>query len=82
MVTFQFKECRRKEKVKEIGSVKITTVVDNDVWKKGLSLSWGLSFHVEVLKDNKKHAILMDTSGSFEAFYKIDLKLHIKPDSN
>jgi len=77
MVTFQFKECRRKEKVKEIGSVKITTVVDNDVWKKGLSSSWGLSFHVEVLKDNKKHAILMDTSGSFEAFYKNALKLDI-----
>jgi len=63
--------------MKEIDSVKITTIVDNGVWERGLSLCWGLSFHVDLLKGNKKHAILMDTSGSFETFYHNALKVNI-----
>jgi 7,8-dihydropterin-6-yl-methyl-4-(beta-D-ribofuranosyl)aminobenzene 5'-phosphate synthase len=63
--------------MKETDSVKITTIVDNDVWERGLSSSWGLSFHVEVLKDYKKRAILMDTNGSFETFYYNASKLSI-----
>lgn len=63
--------CKIKVKrMKEVNSVKITTIVDNDVWKKGLSSSWGISFYVETFKGNEKHTVLMDTSGSFETFYK------------
>jgi len=61
--------------MKEINSVKITTIVDNDVWEKSLFSSWGISFYVETFKENEKHTVLMDTSGSFEAFYKNASKL-------
>jgi 7,8-dihydropterin-6-yl-methyl-4-(beta-D-ribofuranosyl)aminobenzene 5'-phosphate synthase len=57
--------------------VKITTVVDNDVWAREFSSSWGLSLYVEVLTGSEKHAILMDTSGSYEAFSHNALKLGI-----
>ena len=63
--------------MKEVNSVKITTIVDNDVWEKSLSSTWGISFHVETFKGNEKHTVLMDTSGSFETFYKNASKLGI-----
>ncbi|MFP3985617.1 MAG: MBL fold metallo-hydrolase [Candidatus Bathyarchaeia archaeon] len=63
--------------MRETDSVKITTIVDNDVWRRGLLSSWGLSLYVEVLKGNEKHVILMDTSGSFEILYHNALKLGI-----
>ena len=63
--------------MKEVDSVKIITVVDNDVWTRGLLSSWGLSLYVEALIGGEKHAILMDTSGSYEAFSHNALRLSI-----
>lgn len=64
--------------MRSVDSVRITTVVDNDVWMKGLSSSWGLSFHVETFKKNKKqHTILMDVSGSFRTFHENARKLNL-----
>ena len=63
--------------MKEVNSVKITTLVDNDVWEKGLSSTWGLSFYVETFQENDKHTILMDVSGSFETFHENASKLGI-----
>jgi 7,8-dihydropterin-6-yl-methyl-4-(beta-D-ribofuranosyl)aminobenzene 5'-phosphate synthase len=54
---------------------KVTTIVDNNVFKKGLASSWGLSFHVETCTNDKKHSVLMDTSGSFQAFIENTSKL-------
>jgi len=61
--------------MKEVKSARITTIVDNDVWKEGLASSWGLSFYVEAFTDDKKHSVLMDTSGSFQAFFNNASKL-------
>ena len=61
--------------MKEVKSVRITTIVDNDVRKEGLASSWGLSFFVESLSDDKRHSVLMDTSGSFKAFFNNASKL-------
>lgn len=52
----------------EVESVRITTVVDNEVWEMGLKSAWGLSFYVEAFSDSGKHTVLMDTSGSFPTF--------------
>ena len=49
-------------------SVRVTTLVDNEVWKKGLASTWGLSLYVEMGMKRGRHVILMDTSGSFETF--------------
>ena len=68
---------RVERNMKEVKSIKITTIVDNDVWKEWLASSWSLSVHVEIIKENKMHAILMDTGGSFEAFYKNTSRLGI-----
>jgi 7,8-dihydropterin-6-yl-methyl-4-(beta-D-ribofuranosyl)aminobenzene 5'-phosphate synthase len=67
----------RVKRMKEVNSVKVTTIVDNDVWEKSLSSTWGISFYVETFKENEKHTVLMDTSGSFETFYKNASKLGI-----
>jgi 7,8-dihydropterin-6-yl-methyl-4-(beta-D-ribofuranosyl)aminobenzene 5'-phosphate synthase len=67
----------KMKRMKEVNSVKVTTIVDNDVWEKSLSSTWGISFHVETFKENEKHTVLMDTSGSFETFYKNASKLGI-----
>lgn len=56
--------------MKEVSTVRVTTLVDNDVWKKGLRSSWGLSLYVETVTEEKRHTILMDTSGSFEALFE------------
>jgi len=61
--------------MKEVKSARITTIVDNDVWKEGLTSSWGLSFYIETFTDDKKHSVLMDTSGSFQAFFNNASKL-------
>ena len=61
--------------MKEVNSVKITTIADNDVWEKSLSSTWGISFYVETSKENEKHTVLMDASGSFETFYNNSSKL-------
>jgi metal-dependent hydrolase (beta-lactamase superfamily II) len=47
---------------------KVTTIVNNNVFRKGLASSWGLSFYVETCTNDKRHSVLMDTSGSFQAF--------------
>lgn len=65
--------------MKEMKSIKITTIVDNDVWKEGLASSWGLSFYVEAFSDDKKHSVLMDTSGSFETFFNNASRLDLNP---
>lgn len=59
----------------EVESVRITTVVDNNVWKEGLASSWGLSFCVEAFTNDKRHTVLMDTSGSFQIFFRNAAKL-------
>jgi len=51
----------------EVEFVRITTIVDNNAWKKELASIWGLSFYVEVIAGSKKHVVLMDTSGSIQA---------------
>jgi 7,8-dihydropterin-6-yl-methyl-4-(beta-D-ribofuranosyl)aminobenzene 5'-phosphate synthase len=56
--------------MEEVTSVRITTIVDNDVWRKNLLSSWGLSLFVEAVSEEKRCAVLMDTSGSFEALFK------------
>lgn len=70
---------KKGKKMEEVKSVRITTIVDNDVWKKGLASGWGLSFFVESFSDDKKHSVLMDTSGSFKTFFKNALKLGLDP---
>lgn len=50
--------------MKGLRAVRVTTLVDNDVWKRGLSSSWGLSLYVETHVEDKQHTVLMDTSGS------------------
>lgn len=56
--------------MKELKSVRVTTLVDNDVWKRGLSSSWGLSLYVEAKAEREQHAVLMDTSGSFQVLFE------------
>ncbi len=63
--------------MKEVKSVRITTIVDNDVWKEGLASSWGLSFYAEALSNDEKLTVLMDTSGSFQAFLNNASKLGV-----
>jgi 7,8-dihydropterin-6-yl-methyl-4-(beta-D-ribofuranosyl)aminobenzene 5'-phosphate synthase len=63
--------------VKEWNSVKVTTLVDNDVWKRGLASSWGLSLYVEINREEERHIVLMDTSGSFDALFKNASKLEV-----
>jgi metal-dependent hydrolase (beta-lactamase superfamily II) len=56
---------------------KVTTIVDNNVFEKELASSWGLSVHVETFTNDKKHNVLMDTSGSFQAFIENTSKLNL-----
>lgn len=56
--------------MKEVSSVRVTTLVDNDVWREGLKSSWGLSLYVETVTEEKQRTVLMDTSGSFEALFE------------
>jgi len=68
-------QLERAEKMEEVKSIRITTIVDNDVWREELASCWGLSFLVESFSDDKKHGILMDTSGSFKTFFNNAVKL-------
>lgn len=63
--------------VKDCHSTKVTTLVDNDVWKKGLASSWGLSLYVEIDSGEERHRILMDTSDSFEVLFGNARKLGV-----
>ncbi len=63
--------------MKESSSVRVTTLVDNEVWRKGLASVWGLSLYVEMDVKRERHVILMDTSGSFETFSKNVLQLDV-----
>jgi 7,8-dihydropterin-6-yl-methyl-4-(beta-D-ribofuranosyl)aminobenzene 5'-phosphate synthase len=63
--------------MKDCRSVKITTLVDNDVWLKGLESSWGLSLYVEVDSGEGRHRILMDTSGSPDVLFSNAGKLEV-----
>ncbi len=58
-------------------SVKVTTLVDNNVWMKGLRSSWGLSLYVEINSEEERHIILMDTSGSFDVLFSNARKLEV-----
>jgi len=55
------------ENMKELDLIKVTTLVDNEIYKKGLKSSWGLSFFIEIVVGGRQHSLLMDTSDSFEA---------------
>jgi 7,8-dihydropterin-6-yl-methyl-4-(beta-D-ribofuranosyl)aminobenzene 5'-phosphate synthase len=57
--------------------MKITTLVDNDVWMRGLASSWGLSLYVEIASGEERHRILMDTSGSSDVLSKNVRKLEV-----
>ena len=63
--------------MKELNSARITTLVDNDVWKSGLTSSWGISLHVETYTEEKQRIILMDTSGSFDTLFKNATRLNV-----
>lgn len=62
--------------MKEADSVRVVTVVDNNVWKEGLMSNWGISF-LEALHDDGKQNVLMDTSGSYQTFFDNASKLGI-----
>jgi 7,8-dihydropterin-6-yl-methyl-4-(beta-D-ribofuranosyl)aminobenzene 5'-phosphate synthase len=59
----------------EVDFVRITTIVDNNIWNEELASCWGLSFYVETITDDKTHVVLMDTSGSMSAFSRNASKL-------
>jgi 7,8-dihydropterin-6-yl-methyl-4-(beta-D-ribofuranosyl)aminobenzene 5'-phosphate synthase len=59
----------------EVDFVRITTIVDNNIWKEGLASCWGLSFYIETFTYYKTHVVLMDTSGSFQVFFNNASKL-------
>jgi 7,8-dihydropterin-6-yl-methyl-4-(beta-D-ribofuranosyl)aminobenzene 5'-phosphate synthase len=65
-------------KMEDCSSTKITTLVDNDVWMRGLASSWGLSLYVEIESGEERHRILMDTSGSFNVLFGNARKLEVK----
>jgi len=49
-----------------VDRVRITTLVDNGVLRRGLMSTWGLSLYVQVFLGARRFVILMDTSGSFD----------------
>jgi len=63
--------------VKACHSTKVTTLIDNDVWMRGLASSWGLSLYVEIDSGEERHRILMDTSGSFDVLSNNARKLEV-----
>jgi len=63
--------------VRNLDLIKVTTLVDNEVYKKGLKSSWGLSFFIEIVIGEKQHVLLMDTSDSFEALSENAQKLGV-----
>jgi 7,8-dihydropterin-6-yl-methyl-4-(beta-D-ribofuranosyl)aminobenzene 5'-phosphate synthase len=65
------------EKMKVCHWTKITTLVDNHVWSRGLASSWGFSLYVEIDSGEERHRILMDTSGSSNALFGNARKLEM-----
>ena len=63
--------------MKDSDLIKVTTLVDNEIYEKGLKSSWGLSFFIEIVMGDKRHALLMDTSDSFEALSENAQKLGV-----
>jgi 7,8-dihydropterin-6-yl-methyl-4-(beta-D-ribofuranosyl)aminobenzene 5'-phosphate synthase len=63
--------------MKDCQSAKVTTLVDNDVWMRGLASSWGLSLYVEIDSGKERHRILMDTSGSYDVLFGNARKLEV-----
>lgn len=63
--------------MKECDSARVTTLVDNDVWRNGTTSSWGLSFHVEIIKGKERRILLMDTDVSFDVLFNNASKLNI-----
>ena len=63
--------------MKEWNLVKVTALVDNDVWKRGLKSSFGLSLYVEIYAEEERHIILMDTSCSYDTLLKNASKLDV-----
>ncbi|MHA1377921.1 MAG: MBL fold metallo-hydrolase [Candidatus Helarchaeota archaeon] len=66
-------------KIKNIGevdSVSILTVIDNDFINADLETCWGLSFYIEINKNNDE-TILMDCSGSLFDFSQNVSKLNL-----
>lgn len=61
----------------EVDSVRVITLVDNNIWKKGLASIWGLSFYVETYKNGKTYPLLMDTAGSFNSLLKNSIELNV-----
>jgi len=57
--------------------MKITSLVDNDIWMRGLASSWGLSLYVEIDSGEKRHKVLMDTSGSSNVLFSNAGKLEV-----
>lgn len=43
--------------MEEVKSVRITTIVDNDVWRKKFTSSWGLPLFVETVSEEKRYAV-------------------------
>ena len=68
---------KKGERMKGLSSVKVTTLVDNDVWRDGLTSTWGLSLYVEAFRKEKRNAVLMDTNGSFNDLFGNASKLGI-----
>jgi 7,8-dihydropterin-6-yl-methyl-4-(beta-D-ribofuranosyl)aminobenzene 5'-phosphate synthase len=64
------------KKMKDCRSIEITTLVDNNVWVRGLASSWGLSLYLEI-DSGERHRILMDTSGSSNALFSNAKKLEV-----
>ena len=65
--------------LESVDSVKITTIVDNDTTGSRLKTSWGISFFIELFSvdPQQKNVVLVDTSGSFEAFVDNASELNI-----
>ena len=65
--------------LESVDSAKITTIVDNDTTGSGLKTSWGISFFIELFSvdPQQKNVVLVDTSGSFEAFVDNASELNI-----
>ena len=63
--------------MKDWNSVRVTTLVDNDVWVRSLASSWGISLYAELSREEERHIILMDTSSSFDALFDNAWKLEV-----
>jgi len=58
-------------------SVRLTILVDNEVYLKGLSSTWGLSIYIEAERNGLQRKVLMDTSGAYDTLIYNSSKLRI-----